>query len=248
MIPNRTVARIFDVVALAAGLLALACPPAWPAGSNQLFTESWNQKWKCGSTRGSSGSACTLVGRGKFDITANFATSLTPSVLSDPSTQFDITLGGGSGGSGTAMTGYYFKDTMSSFTQKVSKNETTAKRVLSTQKCNGNGNQCKNFDYETIVLKITKAGKLEISISAKTGSDLNGDTFENSIDAENFDGDNGPVSGDLYLQVDLGSFSFNDGDSDNVSVTGNATTKSSKTRGSTSVPDLSDVKIGGTLQ
>jgi len=157
--------------------------------------------------------------------------------------------GGGSKGGSSVGTGYTFQDAnvSSDFTLKTSGSKTTATKVLTTQKCDAQGKDCKSFDYETIELTITKQGELKISISAKTGVDFNGDTFENSIDAENFDGDKGPVSDSLFLQVDLGTFSFNDADAKNVTVNGTAETKTETQHGS-SVGSLSDVKLDGTFE
>jgi hypothetical protein len=204
-------------------------------------------------------------------------TGLSPSLLSTSGTAFEINLaggtgsGGGSGGSGSKArvgakdrpaqkgsssrggssvgTGYVFQDANVStdFTIKTSGSKTTATKDLTTQKCNAQGKDCKSFKYETIELTITKQGELKISITAKTGADFNGDTFENSIDAENFDGDKGPVSDSMFLQVDLGTFSFNDADAKNVTVSGTAETKTETSRGS-SVGSLSDVTIDGKFQ
>ena len=109
---------------------------------------------------------------------------------------------------------------MADFKVKEKKGKVTATHSIKTQKCNAQGKNCKNFTYEDIVLTLTKEGDLEISIKATTGSDANGDTFANSIDAENFDGDgSGTYPDTLFLQVDLGGFNFNDADSGNVTAT-----------------------------
>jgi hypothetical protein len=136
---------------------------------------------------------------------------------------------------------------MADFKIKEKKGKVTASHSIKTQKCNAQGKDCKNFAYEDIVLTITKQGDLEISIKATTGSDANGDTFANSIDAENFDGDgSGTYSDTLFLQVDLGGFNFNDADNGNVTATVEVATTSNN-KGSSSV-NLSDISSIGTLQ
>jgi len=249
------VCKILSVAAIAGGVLALACPQVQSATNKKLFSEHWQQKNQCSNLGGSSGRVCTVVSAGKFTITAKFTgTGLSPSLLSTPGTQFDISLGGSSfgSGSGSSITGFSFQDAnvSSDFQVGSSNSKTTATRFLVTQKCNAKGNICNaNFPYEKIVLTISSNGDLGVSISAKTGSDLHGDIFENSIDAENFDGDaTGPVSDSLFVRVDLGSFNFNDAQSENVAVTGHVNTKSGHSKGSSSSPGLSNVKIGGTFQ
>jgi hypothetical protein len=136
---------------------------------------------------------------------------------------------------------------MADFKIKGKKGQVTATHSIKTQKCNAQGKNCKNFTYEDIVLTFTKEGDLEISIKATTGSDANGDTFANSIDAENFDGDgSGTYPDTLFLQVDLGGFNFNNADSGNVTATVEVAT-SSKNAGSSAV-NLSDISSIGTLQ
>ena len=247
MAPIRSVGRILIVVALTGGLLALACPQAWSASNAKLFTETWQDHEQCQKFK-ASGTVfvvCNEVSGGKFTIKATISQStsgasgtLTPSLLTNPSTEFSITLGG-----------YTFQGTMGNFKVKASKTKATATQSFFTQMCNALGQRCKNFKYEQIKLTVTNKGTLVVSISATTGSDANGDTFENSIDAENFDGEaTGPVSDSLFLQIDLGTFNFNDANINNVAVTGTVKTKPAKGIGTSSVNNLSNIKITGTLQ
>ena len=253
MAPIGSVRRLFKVAVVVAGFLVIACPQARSATTEKLFGEHWKQKQQCANLGGTSGRVCTVVSGGKFILKAKFTgTGLSPSLLSTSGTAFNISSGGSTfgSGSGSATVGYSFQDaTVSSdFQIQTSSAKTTATRFLTTQKCNATGSTCNpNFPYEKIALTITKNGDLEVSISAKTGTDLHGDIFENSIDAENFDGDRtGSVSDSLFVQIDLGSFTFNDAQSENVQVTGHVTTKSSHSRGSSSSsPGLSTVNISG---
>src|SRR5208282_2559879 len=97
---------------------------------------------------------------------------------------------------------------------------------------------------ETIELSWTKT-ELSISISAETGSDANGNTFESAIDADTFDTDSsGPVTETtIYFEIDLGSLSVY---SDIVTVAGEMVTEDVTDKAGNQ-DTLSNVKIGGTL-
>ena len=255
MAPLGSVCRLIKVAAISVGFVMLACPQARSATTQKLFGEHWQQKEQCANLGGTSGRVCTVVSSGKFILKAKFTgTGLSPSLLSTSGTAFNIALGGATfgSGSGSSTVGYSFQDSnvSSDFQVKTSNSKATATRFLTTQKCNATGSACNpNFKYEKIVLTITNSGELEISISAKTGTDLHGDIFENSINAENFDGDpTGPVADSIFVQIDLGSFAFNDVDSENVTVNGHVTTKFGRPRGSSSSPGLSTVNISGKFQ
>jgi hypothetical protein len=240
------VGKTVRAAVITGGLLMLACLQAQSAIIPKWFTESWQDHEQCTKLKGTSGTVCGEVSAGKFTITVTLTAStpgasgtLDPSLLSS-STPFDITLGG-----------YSFQDaTTSNFKfGHVGTTKTTAKLPLITQKCNAQGLNCNpNFKYENIALSIStkNGGTLQITITAVTGSDANGDTFETPIDANNFDGNaSGPVTDNLFLQVDLGtSFNFNDADSNNVAVTGSVVTVPFKMRG-TSVSSLSKINIVG---
>jgi len=238
-----SVGRIFKLAVLTAAMLALACPQAWSAGSGMLFNETWKDKDKCARLRGTSGTICDEVSGGKFTIqttisdSSSFASgTLTPALLTTGSNTFSLTLGG-----------YSFSDLMSDFTIKSGANEASATQPNFAESCNLQG-KCKQIKVQDVTLKINNKGELEITITAVTGYDAQGDFFENSIDAENFDGDNsGPLVDNLFLQVDLGSFSFNDGQTDNVAVTGTVQTKPGKHAGSSSFGTVSNIKTKGTL-
>ena len=271
----ESVPRLLRLVALVASLLVVVCPRAWSGNNGNLFTETWKDHEDCERVKASGTvfRTCDEVSGGNFDIAATLSESttgatgtLSPSLLTTPSTPFEITLvsttGGGSsaarpklkskssstsGSGGSVTSGFSFNGTMADFKIKEKKGKVTATHSISTQKCNAQGRNCKNFTYEDIVLTLTKEGDLEISIKATTGSDANGDTFANSIDAENFDGDgSGTYPDTLFLQVDLGGFNFNDADNGNVTATVEVAT-SSKNAGSSAV-NLSDISSIGTLQ
>ncbi len=267
----ESVPRFLSLVTLAVALLVVVCPRV---SSAQLFTETWQDHEDCEKVKASGTvfHTCDEVSGGNFDISATLSESttgatgtLSPTLLTTPSTPFDITLastssGGSSaarakskskastsGSGGSVGTGFSFRGTLADFKIKKKNGKVTASHSITTQKCNAQGKHCKNFTYEDIVLTITKEDDLEISINATTGSDANGDIFANSIDAENFDGDGtGTYPDTLFLQVDLGGFSFNDGDSGNVSANVKVTT-STKNEGSSAI-NLSDITSVGTLQ
>ncbi len=268
MAPIRSVGGIFKVAAVTGGLIMLACPQARSASADNLFTESWNQTEKCERPKGSSPITCDYVPSGKFTIkttisgtTSGASGTLSPSLLTSGTTAFDISLappgGAGSGSSpsggghgSSSETGFYYHGTINSaggWTVKATGTQATATLPLI-------GPKCKNakFKYEQIELTITDKGELTLSVSATTGGDSCGDWFADSLDAENFDGEQtGPVTGDdiqMFLQIDfVGSFHFNDADNNNVSVNGTVRTKPFKFTGST-INNLSDVNIVGTLQ
>jgi len=245
-------------------LLMLACLQARSASAENLFTESWNQTEKCESFF----STCDYVPSGKFTIkttisatTSGASGTLSPSLLTSGTTAFDISLappggaGFGSGPSGgdagsSSETGFYYHGTIDSaggWTVKGNSNKATATLPFIEPKCKDAKSK-----YAQMELTITDKGELTVSISATTGGDTCGNWFADSLDAENFDGEQtGPVTGDdiqMFLQVDfVGIFHFNDADNNNVSVTGTVKTKPFKFKG-TSEYNLSDVNIVGTLQ
>ena len=273
----ESVPRFLRLVALAAMLLMVVFPRVSRAQTDQLFTEIWQDHEDCEKVKASGTvfHTCDEVSGGNFDISTTLSEStpgasgtLSSTLLTTPSTPFDITLastssggssssaarpkskskaGSTSGSGGSVGTGFSFSGTLADFKIKKKKGKVTATHSITTQKCNAQGKHCKNFTYEDIVLTFTKEGDLGISIKATTGSDANGDIFANSIDAEHFDGDGtGTYPDTLFLQVDLGGFSFNDGDSGNVSANVKVTT-STKNQGSSAI-NLSDITSVGTLQ
>lgn len=229
MYRTGSVGRIFRIIALMGGLLALAWSQAWSA-SKKVFTETWQQKFVCAKIPGSSFKTCDEVSGGKFSIKTTFSAGIDPSVLSPSSSeQFDIFLGGYSFGPVEISTANHFTS---------GKKSSSATFQLTTQKCNNAGGNCNpNFQFEKIVLTVTKKkGDLTVAITAVTGSDFNGDSFESSIEAADFVGGNHKVQDFISLQVDLGSFTFNDVDNANVMVKGSVKTKfRPPPRGSSSV-------------
>jgi hypothetical protein len=218
MYRSGSVSRIFRIIALMGGLLALAWSQAWSA-NKKVFTETWQQKFVCAKIPGSSFKTCDEVSSGKFSIKTTFSAGLDPSVLSPSSSeQFDIFLGGYSFGPVEISTA-------NSFTS--GKKGSSATFQLTTQKCSSSGGGCDpNFQFEKIVLTVTKKkGDLTVAITAVTGSDFNGDSFESSIEAADFVGGNHKIQDSISLQVDLGSFTFNDADNANVIVKGSVKTK-----------------------
>ncbi len=271
----ESVPRFLTLVALVGAVFVVVCPRARSANAGSLFTETWKDHEDCEKVKASGTvfHTCDEVSGGSFDISATLSEStpgatgtLSPSLLTTPSTPFAITLESTSNGSssaarpklkskssstsgsgGSVTAGFSFIGSMADFKIKEKNGKVTATHSIKTQKCNAQGKSCKNFTYEDIVLTLTKEGDLEISIKATTGSDANGDTFANSIDAENFDGDgSGTYPDTLFLQVDLGGFNFNDADNGNVTATVEVAT-TSKNAGSSAV-NLSDISSIGTLQ
>ena len=240
--------RSFKVAAVTVGLLTLSCPQAWSAAKpTKLFTETWVDTNQCvkKKTSGTVFNVCNEVSGGKFTLKTTISSSsseasgtISQSLINSINT-FSIFLGN-----------YTFSDTLADAKVVTGKSQSTATFKLVTQKCNNLGAACNpKFQYEEIVLTITKKGLFTISITATTGADFNGDTFENSIDAASFDGDpTGPVTDDLFLEIDLGSFSFNSADSNNVPVTGKVKTKNLTVRGTSTGVNLSNISITGTLQ
>ncbi len=241
--------RSFKVAAVVTvGLLTLSCPQAWSAAKpTKLFTETWVDTNQCvkKKTSGTVFNVCNEVSGGKFTLKTTISSSSSGASgtisqsLINASNTFSIFLGN-----------YTFSDTLADAKVVTGKSQSTATFKLVTQKCNNLGAACNpKFQYEEIVLTITKKGLFTVSITATTGADFNGDTFENSIDASSFDGDpTGPVTDDLFLEIDLGSFSFNGADSNNVPVTGKVKTKNIIVRGTSTGVNLSNISITGTLQ
>ncbi|MGD1020659.1 MAG: hypothetical protein ABSA12_15195 [Verrucomicrobiia bacterium] len=144
----------------------------------------------------SDGYDCNQYSLGKFTIKAvittnDFGAAIDPSQFTGD-TDFDISLGD-----------YSYSDTLSDASVDTNKK---IEFLVPFQACDINGNNCKTIN-ETITLSWTTK-ELTISISAPTGSDANGDTFENAIDADNFDGnDTGSYPDTISFEMDLGSLS-----------------------------------------
>jgi hypothetical protein len=179
--------------------LALACPTGWAAKVPTVltFVESWADKVAC-TGNSSDGFSCNQYTVGKLTIAAtitsnDFGAAIDPSQF-DQNTTVDITLGD-----------YSFSGTLGGDPNYVAGGK-KAKFLVPFQTCDINGNKCRTIN-ETIQLTITKKA-VTISISAPTGSDADGNTFENSVDASNFDGnDSGIYSDQIDFEADLDTLS-----------------------------------------
>jgi hypothetical protein len=220
---------------IVAGLLVLSCPQGWTAGkasTTLTFSENWADKVVC---LGSNHLFCGTYSGGKFTVKAVISSNDFGAVI-DPSqftgnTTFDITLGD-----------YSFSDSLGDAPGYVAGVSTKAKFLVAGDLCNEHNNNCPTKVYETIMLTMT-AREITVSISAKTGTDANGNTFESAIDADNFDGnDTGPVTDALSFEMDLGSLSVF---SNILPVAGAVATKTIDQGEDQLV--LSNVKIKGTL-
>ena len=252
-----SVQKIIRVAAATGGLLVLACLQAGPANSasSQLFTEKWQQKFQCKNPGG--GQECKVVAGGNFSLKTTIpGTCLVPSDLERAAaSSIDIFIGGGTtGANSTDSTGgveFFEGDIGSDFAIKVFSNKTVATGKFSVQVCNPPNTNCKFVNFEKVQLTVNSSGDLTISFNANTGSNFNGDFFENSIDAENFVGQpSGAVSDMVTFDVDVDAsggsgceFDLDSGGPVPVSVTGKVKT----TNGSNSKPPLSTVNIKGTL-
>src|SRR5271157_5366823 len=96
----ESVPRLLRLVALVASLLVVVCPRAWSA-NGKLFTETWKDHEDCEKVKASGTvfRTCDEVSGGNFDIEATLSESstgatgtLSPSLLTTPSTPFAITL------------------------------------------------------------------------------------------------------------------------------------------------------------
>jgi hypothetical protein len=126
--------------------------------------------------------------------------------------------------------------------------KSTARLVKTGPNC---GNP--NVKYGEIVLTVT-AGWVKVAVTGRTGSNSCGNEFLNPVYAESFVGHKaGPVSepNALALDVGVGTFAYNAGGVDDVSVTGKVKTKKGKekigTGSSAAYPELYDVSLTGTL-
>ena len=203
------------------------------------FSETWADKVACTGSNSRGDLDCEPYSGGKFTVKAvitpnDFGAAIDPSQFNGDTT-FDITVGD-----------YSFSDTLSDAPGYVA-GATKAKFLLSGDLCSAKDNTdslpCPTKVYETITLTMSTKG-VTVSISAKTGSDANGNTFESAIDADSFDGNaTGPVTDTLSFEMDLGSLSVS---SSILPVVGTVATKTvtDKSGGSDT---LSNVKIKGTL-
>jgi len=196
---SESISKTFRATVMVGGLLALACPTGWAAKVPTVltFTETWVDKVAC-TGNSSDGFNCNEYTAGKLTIKAtitsnDFGSAIDPSQF-DQNTTVDITLGD-----------YSFSGTLGEDPSYVAGGK-KAKFLVPFQTCDINGNKCKTIN-ETIQLTITTKS-VTISISAPTGSDANGDTFENSVDASNFDGDDSAIYSDqIDFEADLDTLS-----------------------------------------
>jgi hypothetical protein len=241
---SETVDRAFKVMMMIGGLLAVVCPTGWAAKVPAVltFSDTWVDKVGCTGSNSQGDLDCEVYSGGKFTIKAvittnDFGAAIDPSQITGD-TSFDLSLGEYSFG----------PDTFNGTTNCVYvSGSSKAKFFLTTQVCsaadNNNGTTCPTKVYETIELSWT-AKELTLSISAETGSDINGNTFETAIDADTFDGDTtGPVTDTISFEMDFGSLSVS---SSITPVSGKVTTKD-VTDKSGDDDTLSNVSIGGTL-
>jgi len=243
---------------LAVFVAALSLPSICAAAAGpKVFTETWQDKWHCQRFAGTTG--CFVFSGGKFTISflipQSSGTGTLPSSFSGQSgTNFDLTLGD-----------YTFQDTIGDFT--VGRTGTTATESVSIPKCTpvfrhgtSVGSHCTPFNVEKITLTLAASRHLpalRIVITGTTGEISGvGSSPITSIAAEDLDGSaSEKVAEDISLEIDLGSWTFNEGGgssgsagTDNVPVTGNVTTKEQKEPGrGTSAATLSNIKIQGTL-
>jgi len=235
--------RVFSVMMMVGGLLALSCPRGWAAAKAPevlTFSETYADKVQCTGSNGQGDLDCSdTYSEGKFTIKAvittnDFGAAIDPSQFNGDTT-FDITLGE-----------FTYSDTLNDATGYVA-GATKAKFQLSGEVCsandNNNGLDCPTKVYETIALSWTTKA-VTISISAETGTDANGNTFASFIDADSFDdADSGPVTDTISFEMDLGSLTVS---SDILPVAGTVVTKT-PTEPDESTPTLSSVKLTGTL-
>lgn len=236
---SETIRSAFKVLMMVSGLLALSCPRGWAAAkvpTALTYTDTWVDKVGCTGSTSEGDIDCEVYSGGKFTIktvitTNDFGAAIDPSQFEE-NDALDISLGEYS----FSTNGWYVSGS------------SKAKFSLTTQVCsaadNNNGTTCPTKVYETIELSWTKT-ELSISISAETGSDANGNTFESAIDADTFDTDSsGPVTETtIYFEIDLGSLSVY---SDIVPVAGEVVTEDVTDKAGNQ-DTLSNVKIGGTL-
>ncbi len=107
----ESVPRFLTLVALVGAVLVVVCPRARSANAGSLFTETWKDHEDCEKVKASGTvfHTCDEVSGGSFDISATLSEStpgatgtLSPSLLTTPSTPFAITLESTSNGSSSA--------------------------------------------------------------------------------------------------------------------------------------------------
>lgn len=245
-----SIQKLFRVAAATSGLLVLACLQAGPAncGNNQLFTEKWQQQFQCKNPGG--GQECRVVAGGNFNLKMTFpGTCLVPSDLErGAGNGIDIFIGDGTTGASsfdsTSGVEFFDDDIGDDFGIKVFSNKTVATQKRTVQVCNPPNSNCKFVNFEKVQLTVNSSGDLTVVFNATTGSNYNGDFFENSIDAQNFVGrPSGNVSDTVDFDVDLGCFDLDAGGTIPVAVNGKVKT----TNGTNNKPPLSTVNIKGTL-
>ncbi len=235
-------AGAFKLLLILPALLALSSPNASAAAKPLpvlTFSETWNDKVACTGSNSQGDLDCETYSLGKFTVKAVLSTNDLGAAVDpnqfDGTTTFDITLGD-----------YFFSDTLGDapgYVAGASKATFLLTNTLCTASDNNNSLPCPSKVYETIALTITSNG-ITVSISAKTGTDANGNTFETPIDADSFDGDaTGPVTDTLSFELDLGDLTVF---SDILPVTGTVATKS-VTDKTDDQDTLSTIKIKGTL-
>jgi hypothetical protein len=262
--PGRSVVGLVAKIAAAMGvLLILPSVQASAAGGPKVFHETWQNKWHCHTfhASGSASTECFELSGGKFTMSfvipgsagtgGTLPASFLPADL-DPSTNFDITLGG-----------YSFQDTIGDF-NLVGKTGKTATYpatlgVSAIEKCvykkhhSSYNSHCTPYEVEKISLKLVTVKKepaLKVVISGRTG-EVPGLVSGSSspvppIDAKNYAGSaTSDISTSLALQLDLGDWSYNASGADQVNVTGSVHTKQLKVKGSTTGASNSKVNLKG---
>ncbi|MBL1262754.1 hypothetical protein JJL52_03590 [Methylomicrobium sp. RS1] len=167
------------------------------------FTESWNEKLACTGSSAQGDFDCETYSNGKFNVkviipAANFGSAIDPSQFNED-TEFDIRLGN-----------YLFSATLGNADAYVP-GATKATFTLADDRCTAediNGELvCPTKAYETIQIKM-KPEQVTVSISAITGSDANGNTFEDPIEADIYEDEpTGAVSDTIPFEMNLGSLS-----------------------------------------
>jgi hypothetical protein len=200
----RLSARLSRAVAIVVAFLSLPSICA-AAAAPRVFSETWQDKWHCQRTFGTTG--CFELSGGRFTISLlipqSSGTGALPTTFTGESgTNFDLTLGD-----------YSFQDTIGDFT--VGRTGTTATQNVSIPKCvpiiqhhSSVGSRCTPFNVEKIALTLTKSKRLpalKVVITGTTGEISGvGSSPVTSIAAEGFDGDaSGKIAEDIALEIDL---------------------------------------------
>ena len=236
MYPTRPVGALFKLVIAASWLLVLLSAKSWAGGigaTTLTFHESWADKLIC---LGSNHDFCVTYPSGRFTITAvissnSFDAAIDPSQFTE-STTFDITLGN-----------YSFSTVLGADPEYVAGVSKKARFLVAGNRCGANPFDCPTKVYETITVSMTSE-KVALSVSAATGTDSRGNGFENSIDAENFYGDEtGMITNTISFEVGLGSLTVS---SDILPVAGRVATRTVTDKSETQ-HTLSNVRIEGIL-